>query len=318
MLSLMGVALCFLVRAQAPAIPGPGPGPPPSICALLALNYSLQANATPTLVCAGNQVTLNAQFWHKVSIFNLSFWLPQALPPNSYTWFPTGNFANPNLQTQVVTPASTITYTVRVTFANCVFTRTVQVVVVPNTVIANAGQDRAIIPPATTMLGGNPAPLGGPIPSGSGGMPPYTYSWTPAATLNNNLIANPLAGPSTQTTYTLQVTDAAGCKATDEVIVYIQTNNEYAVLLKQLDGSYYTPVNNKLYFTIDGEYSAMTLNYTVYNYQRSPQPGLPINVSTLANGDNRYELTITTLPVGYYVLEVENQKREKLFLRFRK
>ena len=313
-LFLLGITLYTFHSSGQVINAAPGPAPAiPNNCAVLALTFSLQGNASPSIICVGNSTNLYSQFYHKVGVV----WSPFPLPPNSYTWSP--GFLNPNLQNQVVTPLVTTTYTVRVKHGNCIFTKTITVIVVPNTVVANAGQDRAILPPTSTILGGNPAVLGGPLPSASGGTPPYAYTWIPNLNLApNNFQPNPSAAPIITTTYSLTVTDVNGCVATDPVIVYVQTNKEYAKLLKQLDGSYYTPVNNKLYFTIDGEYSLMALNYTVYNYQRSPQPGLTLNTNNLANGDNRYEMTITSLALGYYVLEVENQKKEKLYLRFKK
>jgi hypothetical protein len=44
----------------------------------------------------------------------------------------------------------------------------------------------------------------------TGGTAPYTYSWSPATGLNNSHIANPIANPSSTTTYTLIVTDHLG------------------------------------------------------------------------------------------------------------
>src|SRR5690606_30056171 len=38
-----------------------------------------------------------------------------------------------------------------------------------------------------------------------------TYAWSPAATLDNANIANPIATPTVTTTYTVTVTDANGC-----------------------------------------------------------------------------------------------------------
>src|SRR6185503_7257929 len=37
---------------------------------------------------------------------------------------------------------------------------------------------------------------------------PYSFTWTPAATLDNDTIANPIATPSTTTTYNINVFDA--------------------------------------------------------------------------------------------------------------
>ena len=71
--------------------------------------------------------------------------------------------------------------------------------------VVDAGKDTGICP------GGGPVPIGG-APTASGGTPPYTYSWTPAAGLNNPNIANPTAFPSAPTTYTVIVTDSSGSK----------------------------------------------------------------------------------------------------------
>lgn len=48
-----------------------------------------------------------------------------------------------------------------------------------------------------------------------------TYSWTPAATLNNSQQANPTASPKTTTTYTVTGTTSFGCTATDQVTVQV-------------------------------------------------------------------------------------------------
>jgi hypothetical protein len=92
----------------------------------------------------------------------------------------------------------------------------------------------------------------------------------------------------------------------------------YAVPHKRMDGGYYTACSGNLYFTLDGDYSQGPLKYTVYNSARSAVSGLSINSSVLANGDNRYVLNVNSLSLGYYVLEVVNQKNEKLMLRFKR
>ncbi len=57
----------------------------------------------------------------------------------------------------------------------------------------------------------------------SGGTPPFTYAWTPAATLNNGSIVNPMASPTTTTIYQVIVTDSVGLKDTAMVTVTVNT-----------------------------------------------------------------------------------------------
>ncbi len=83
-----------------------------------------------------------------------------------------------------------------------------------NHVAANAGTDRSIYLNQSTQLGGSPTT--------SGGIPPYAYSWLPNdGSLDDASAANPTASPASTTTYTLTVTDANGCTATDEVTVEV-------------------------------------------------------------------------------------------------
>lgn len=50
--------------------------------------------------------------------------------------------------------------------------------------------------------------------------PGATYAWTPAATLSNASILNPLATPTSTTTYTLTAT-SNGCSASDDIVVTV-------------------------------------------------------------------------------------------------
>ncbi|MEY3367398.1 MAG: hypothetical protein RI973_553 [Bacteroidota bacterium] len=48
-----------------------------------------------------------------------------------------------------------------------------------------------------------------------------SYSWSPPAGLSNSAVAAPFASPASSTVYTVQVTDALGCKDTDELLVTV-------------------------------------------------------------------------------------------------
>ena len=51
-----------------------------------------------------------------------------------------------------------------------------------------------------------------------------SYEWSPATGLSATNIANPIASPTSTTTYTVVVTSATGCTATDEIIVNVVSN----------------------------------------------------------------------------------------------
>jgi hypothetical protein len=56
------------------------------------------------------------------------------------------------------------------------------------------------------------------VENGSGN---ESFSWTPTKTLDNPTSANPIASPTSETTYTVTVTDGNACPATDTVTVRV-------------------------------------------------------------------------------------------------
>ncbi|PHR46616.1 MAG: hypothetical protein COA32_10765 [Fluviicola sp.] len=92
----------------------------------------------------------------------------------------------------------------------------------------------------------------------------------------------------------------------------------YAKLERKMRGVKYEPIDNELYFFNTEEYfdDDETLNYKVYNTNRSVVLS-PLNQSLINfYGDNRLSLDVTSLTSGAYVLEVENDKNELFYLRF--
>ncbi|MFN8395427.1 MAG: T9SS type A sorting domain-containing protein [Bacteroidia bacterium] len=85
----------------------------------------------------------------------------------------------------------------------------------PPALSAHAGNDQLICPGGQTDIGALPAAIGG-----YGG---YQYQWSPGTNLNNAQIGNPIAFPSTSTTYILTVTDSLGCTDFDSVEVVVDT-----------------------------------------------------------------------------------------------
>jgi len=92
----------------------------------------------------------------------------------------------------------------------------------------------------------------------------------------------------------------------------------YAKPKKQLDGVKYRPNGDNFYFFYSEEYfdENATLNYKVYSSNRSIV--LDTQNQNLINlyGDNRLSLDVSSLSIGAYVLEIENDKGEMFYLRF--
>jgi gliding motility-associated-like protein len=122
----------------------------------------------------------------------------------SYSWTP--NVTIPNISNPFVKPSLTTNYILTVTDANGCFDKdTVKITVnpLPN---ANAGPDVAIC-------------FGGSIGlNASGGV---QYLWTPNIDLTSDIINNPTANPTITSTYNVLITDANGCKKSDNLIVTV-------------------------------------------------------------------------------------------------
>lgn len=80
---------------------------------------------------------------------------------------------------------------------------------------------------ASSICTGGTILLGG-VPTATGGLPPYTYSWLPTSGLSNPSAANPTATVSSNITYTLTVTSAQGCVLTDTVSVIYNAGSTHA------------------------------------------------------------------------------------------
>lgn len=130
----------------------------------------------------------------------------------AYTWSPATGLSCTNCPNPIASPASTTTYTLTGNLVGtCPNTDQVTVNVVPDfTPVMN--------PLSATICANEIVQLD---VSGPGSQAPYTYTWSPSATLSASNIANPLANPLTTTTYTATITSSAGCvkQATADVIV---------------------------------------------------------------------------------------------------
>jgi gliding motility-associated-like protein len=122
-------------------------------------------------------------------------------------------------------------------------------------IIANAGADQKICPGLSVGLGGNP--------TGSGGVPPLSYSWYPTTGLSNANVANPTAYPNVTTKYVVTVISANGETKRDTITIFIynaylnaghdttiqqgQTITMHAQTNSGLTGVFWTPVDGHIY-----------------------------------------------------------------------
>jgi len=105
-----------------------------------------------------------------------------------------------------VSPVFTTTYTVTITNATTGCSAKDSVIIFVNYIFANAGNDQ-------TMCSGSSVTL-----NATGGV---SYSWSPAANVDDMTISNPEATPATTTIFTVTVTGSNGCSATDNVVVTV-------------------------------------------------------------------------------------------------
>jgi gliding motility-associated-like protein len=153
---------------------------------------------TDKIICIGSSVNIGGT--------------PTGPLGSAFLWSPSTGLNNVSFANPSASPTSTSTYIVRVTDGNtCVNFDTVLVTVNPLPIVS-AGSDLQLCINDTIAIGGSPT---GPLNS--------TAVWTPASSLVNALVANPLALPVATTNYIVTVTDTNSCvnKDTMQVVVNV-------------------------------------------------------------------------------------------------
>lgn len=146
----------------------------------------------------------------------------------SYQWTPATGLSHPGAATTMVNNITgTSIYTLTATDATgCVATTEAVVGVNP------MPSPDITIPDVTAPFGGSAPPFN-PQVTGSA---PYTYTWTPAATLDNPYIANATATSVSigTTTYNLNVTDANGCTSSAPANLVVKVMGTLPVYLSSV------------------------------------------------------------------------------------
>jgi hypothetical protein len=132
-----------------------------------------------------------------------------ALPGVNYSWSPAAGLSCTNCAQPIASPAATTVYTVTATYpGGCTAVDNVTV---------------TVSDPSFSIPDINYCPSSGAFalaPTAPGGM--TSYSWSPASQVSNATIANPntlTPPPGAGATYTLTVTNALGCTASDAVTI---------------------------------------------------------------------------------------------------
>ena len=125
----------------------------------------------------------------------------------SYLWSPATWLSNATIINPVANPPQTTVYSLLVTDNKCgfdsIFTTILTVLPAPVITVTKSNDlDCALKSARLTATGGN------------------QYLWTPATGLSNATISNPVATPAGTQTYTVLVTDVAGCTNTGSVKVF--------------------------------------------------------------------------------------------------
>jgi gliding motility-associated-like protein len=132
-------------------------------------------------------------------------------PGNTYSWFPSSTLNNPFVANPIASPVAPVTnyiVTVVSTATGCSNSDAVVVTMLPP-LTANAGVDVQICAKDSVQIG-------------AGLIEGQFYQWSPPDGLSSTTSPNPVATPTTTTTYTLVVTDTTGCDAvTDNVTVIV-------------------------------------------------------------------------------------------------
>lgn len=244
---------------------------------------SLSYNGQPikaindTTLCDGTSIQLNAS------------------GSNAYSWFPSTGLSNPNISNPVATPSGTTQYFVTgINNFGCISKDSLTITVNPKPIITITND---------TLLCNNTTLQ---LHAGGG----TSYTWSPAASLTNNLIPNPVAAPAANTKYYVTVKDANNCSNTDSVQVDVRSANNFlispAVDICRNDSIQISASGGDTY---SWNNAATLTNASVANPFASPQTTTSYAVlitDTVCHNTTTLSTTVTVLPLPVLFLTKSN------------
>ena len=136
---------------------------------------------------------------------------------NVYSWSPSLGLNSTTIANPTANPTVSTTYTVLITNSSNGCSNSDQVTVEVNQTPPLAGAGSDFTKTCISNLFGNSI--------GMSALPNVNYSWSPSTGLTASNIANPIANPTSTTTYELTATSSInGCTATDQVVVSVNQN----------------------------------------------------------------------------------------------
>ncbi|MCW5906719.1 MAG: gliding motility-associated C-terminal domain-containing protein [Chitinophagales bacterium] len=231
------------------------------------LTKTLTVNPTPVVNISNDTIicpNTSAQLWAHDGV--------------SYAWSPATGLSNPNAANPVATPVppASVVYTVTVT----------------NQYQCSASDDVLVsfFAPAQIFAGPdtsvclNPGSYRDSVQLFAWGG--VSYQWSPSGTLTGAFTAQPIARPTSNTTYTVTGTDANGCTATNSTMVYV------------LDPSLNIILDDYKGVCIGDTVSVNVINQGASNYAWSP-------LQSIANA-NSYSPSFFPTDTTTYTLTVSN------------
>ena len=174
-----------------------------SFAELIPVRDSISINVKQPFIKANNDTTICAGAPVQLYVEQGAF----------FTWSPSTGLSNNSIPNPIATPATTTEYVViGVDPAGCLARDSVLITVKPSPIV-NVTEDTTICRGKTIQL------------SASGG---GTYEWSPATSLSNTSIPNPVSSASSDINYIVKVTAANACSTTDTVKIGVSAYPQFA------------------------------------------------------------------------------------------